>query len=292
MTGERKITELAELSQRLERVEKEASEAYAEVRRLIEKRDKLNEKVRTLRQDAHGLKEERDSINAKVHDLKLQRDETKTTIRTIIEEKKVVREKIAELRKKTPKRSQSSIQEEIDDIEWKIQTTSLDLQEEKKLIETVKQLEMQSSAYRKIEQQKKKIDNLQHGLETLDETGENLHTQLSDLAQRSQETHQNMLSKIDEVKKVKEEADAIHQAYLQSKERAKPLDQERRRLSEQVRLLRETARREDETARKATEKSLKEELESKAREKLERGEKLSWEEFQLLSEEDGSETQD
>ena len=41
-----------------------------------------------------------------------------------------------------PRERQQDLQEELDAIEWKIQTTSLDLQQEKKdLIENVKQLE-------------------------------------------------------------------------------------------------------------------------------------------------------
>ena len=292
MTGEPKITDLRVLNQRLETVERESSEAHAEARLLVEKRDQLNEKVRRLRQEIYELRTERDDINEKVYALKSQRDEARATIHTIIEEKKAAREKIAELKKKTPKRSHSDIKKEFDDIEWKIQTTSLPLQEEKELIGNVKQLEIQLSAYKKIEYQAKKIDNLQKGLNALDEAGENLHSQLSALAQKSQEAHSKMVTKIDETKKIKEESDILHQAYLRAREKATPLDQERRKLVEQIRMLREAQRREDETARKTAEQSLKEKLESQAREKLQRGEKLNWDEFQLLSEEDEPETQD
>ena len=75
-------------------------------------------------------------------------------------------------------------------------------------MENVKQLETQLSAYKKIDKQTKKIAELQQGLNAVDETGEKLHTELSALAQKSQELHQKMLAKIDEAKKTKEEADA------------------------------------------------------------------------------------
>jgi uncharacterized coiled-coil DUF342 family protein len=289
---ERQKPDIEAINQQLESLERQAAEAHVETRQLIEKRDKLNEQFKQLRQETRQLKAERDNTNEKVHALKAQRDETRTTIHTVIEEIKAARERIAELKKKTPKRSHSSLQKELGDIEWRIQTTSLDLQEEKRLIENVKQIETQLGAYRKIEAEAKKIADLQQGLRALDETGEKLHTELSTLAQKSQEIHQKMLSKIDEAKKIKEEADTLHQVYLKAREKAKPLDGERRRLAEEKRKLQESQRQQDTAARKTAEKALKERLEAQAREKLQRGEKLSWDEFQLLADEDESETQD
>jgi uncharacterized coiled-coil DUF342 family protein len=299
LTEQQKPSDIATLSQQLDSLDKQADQAKAETLKLIEKRDKLNEQFRQLRMETRELKAERDIINEKVHALKSQRDESRTTIHEVIDEIKVAREKLAELKKKTPKRSHTDLKEELDDIEWRIQTTSLDLTEEKKLIENVKQLETQLSAYRKIEKQAKRISDLQQGLKTLDETGDKLHTELSALAQKSQETHQKMLAKIDEAKKIKTEADSLHQTYLQARENAKQLNEERRKLAEQKRKLQESQnqlyesqRRQDDAARKTAEQALKEKLESEAREKLQRGEKLSWGEFQLLAEDDESETQD
>jgi uncharacterized coiled-coil DUF342 family protein len=291
LTEKPETSDIATIDRQLDSLDRQAYETHEEIRRLIEKRDNLNDQFKRLRQEIHELKTERDNTNQKVHSLKSQRDETRATIRTIIEEIKAARKKIAEYKKKTPKRTHSDLQKELDDIEWQIQTTSLDLKEEKKLIDNVKQLETQLITYRKIEQQAKRISDLQQGLRALDETGEKLHTELSALAQTSQETHQKMLVKIDQAKKIKQEADALHQAYLQAREKGKPIDEERRRLSEERRKLQQSKQQQDSVARKTAEKALREKLESQAREKLQRGEKLSWDEFQLLTGEDESETQ-
>jgi uncharacterized coiled-coil DUF342 family protein len=201
------------------------------------------------------------------------------------------RQKLIELKKKTPKKSHRELQKEFEDIEWKIQTTSLDLQEEKRLIENVKQLETQLNVYKKIEQQNKKITELRKEHETL-ETKENaFHQELTATAQKSQEIHTNMLAKISESKNIKGEADSLHSAYLQAKEQAKPLNAEMKKLLEQRKKLQDAIREEDERKRKTAEQALKEKLGSQARDKLQRGEKLSWEEFQLLAEDD-SKTQD
>ena len=307
MTEQQKTSDIPAINQQLDQLEKQTNQARAETLKLIEKRDKLNEQLKQLRQEIQQLKTERDTINQTVQTLKKQRDETRTTIHEIIDEIKAIREKIAELKKKTPKRSHTDLKKELEDIEWKIQTTSLDKEEERQLIENVKQLETQLRAYKKIEQQLKRITDLEQGLRKLDETADNLHTELSALAQKSQETHEKMLTEIGEAKKIKAEADTLHLAYLQTREKIEPLNEERRKLAEHKRQLYEiqqqryqsqrqqdeTQRQQDEATRKNAEHELKQKLETQAREKLQRGEKLTWEEFQLLAEDDeDKETQD
>ncbi|HLN45340.1 MAG TPA: hypothetical protein VK209_06500, partial [Candidatus Sulfotelmatobacter sp.] len=179
MTEPQKPSNHENFNQKLDELNKQIDDAYKDTQKLVEKRDKLNERFKQLREETRQLKAERDDINEKVHALKTERDETRVTIHPVIDEIKSAREKIAELKKKTPKRSKEDLQQEIDDIEWKIQTTSLDLKEEKQLIETVKQLETQLSTYKKIDRQFKKINELQHGLEAVGETGDKLHTELS-----------------------------------------------------------------------------------------------------------------
>jgi uncharacterized coiled-coil DUF342 family protein len=306
LTQPQKPDDIKPLNERLDSLDKQLNETHDEIRRLIEKRDKLNDQFKNLRQEVRDFKTERDTINEKVKALKAQRDETRTTVHPVIDEIKAAREKITELKKKTPRIRQSELQKELDDIEWRIQTTSLDLKEEKQLIEQVKQLEIQLNVYKKIDRQTEKIAKLQQGLKAVDETGDKLHGELSTLAQKSQETHQKMVAKIEEAKKIKEEADAIHNSYLLAREKTRQIEEElrklvgekrrlrdsERQLQEQQRQTRETQRQQDEATRKTAEKELKEKLETQAREKLERGEKLSWDEFQLLAEEDDAETQD
>ena len=95
-----------------------------------------------------------------------------------------------------------------------------------------------------------------------------------------------MLAKINESKNIKSEADSLHNAYILSKEQAKPLHEEIKRLTEHRKKLQDAIQEEDEKRKKTTEQALKEKLESQARDKLQRGEKLSWDEFQLLADDD------
>lgn len=283
MTETGKTREIETINERLAALREQASEKDAETRAHIEKRDNLNEQVKKLRNEIRELKNERDKQNENVKTLKQQRDEARDKIRTIAEEIKADRQKIVELKKNIPKISRALLQKELDDIEWKIQTTSLDLQEEKKLIEQVKQLEKQLNIYKKIEKQNERITVLGKEFQALKTKADECHQELTNAAQKSQKFHANMSAKVEELEKVKSEADSLHKAYIQAKELTKPIHEEIRRLIEQKRQLQNTMRQEDERKRKATEQALKEKLGSQAKDKLQRGEKLSWDEFQLLA---------
>ena len=93
-----------------------------------------------------------------------------------------------------------------------------------------------------------------------------------------------MLEKIEDSKKLKEEADSLHKLFLQTREKIRPVQEEILEISAQIKAFREEAEVEEEKEKKKGEEALRERLEKQAREKLRRGEKLSWEEFQLLAE--------
>jgi uncharacterized coiled-coil DUF342 family protein len=195
-------------------------------------------------------------------------------------------QKITELKKKTPRVSRRELQKEFEDIEWKIQTSMLDMQEEKRLVENVKQLETHLNTYKKIEVHAKKIAELREELESLEAAAESAHQELTKRAERSQHIHAKMIAKISESENIKGEADSLHSAYVQAKEQIKPLHEEFKKIAENRKKLQGAILEEEKRKKKKTEKVLKEKLEIQARNKLQRGEKLSWNEFKLLAEDE------
>jgi uncharacterized coiled-coil DUF342 family protein len=283
LTEQQKTAKIAEINQRLTALKEQINNTRAKTKTHVEKRDKLNEQFKKLRLDIQELKNERNNLNEKVKTLKQQRDETRTKIKSNIEELKAHNQRIKELKKKTPKKSRRELQKEFEDIEWKIQTTTLDVQEEKRLLETVKYLETHLNIYKKIDQRIKKTAELRKELGTLEVNADAAHQELMEIAERSQGIHAKMIAKISELKKIKSEADSLHSVYLQTKEYAMPLHQEFRKLTEQRKKLQGALREEDKKRKKIAEEARKEKLGSQARDKLQRGEKLSLDEFKLLA---------
>ncbi|HVP16866.1 MAG TPA: hypothetical protein VMT42_05840 [candidate division Zixibacteria bacterium] len=284
MTERKKDEMVAELNKQVSALKDQENTLGSEARKFAEKRDELNGRMRSLRDEVLELRSQRDELNIKVKELKQRRDEMRVGIHGKLEEIKKLVEEQKVLAKRRPSQSHGVLQKEVESIDWTIQTTSLTLQEDRELVEKVKQLETQLSIHRKLEQLAKRIAQLRTEARSMKAETEHLHRQLTENAQKSQETHRKMLEKIEESKTLKAEADSLHKQFLQAKERTRPLQQEMKAVLNRIRQLKGEIREEAQKERKESEDTLRETLETRAKEKLKRGEKLTWEEFQLLAE--------
>ncbi len=312
---EQKTSPEGNINLQIEKIKKQIGEANAQIKKYVEKRNQLHDKVKKSREEINQIKAERDALNEKVKLLKEQRDLIRAKATPIMEEVNAIDEKIAELKKNVPRVSQRELQEELDAIEWKISTTSLDLPEEKRLVGEVKELETQLKSYKKIDKKLEKIKVLIGHRKEIDAQADVFHNELTDLAKKSQDLHATMMEKLDVLKRDRAEADSLHQAFVLAKEqnilwyaqiseligqsthiRANLREQSQsRRAEEEARRSVEFAKRKEEMAQRAVkEKEIKEKIGSEARDKLQRGEKVNWEEFQFMlgdDEEDDKETQ-
>jgi uncharacterized coiled-coil DUF342 family protein len=294
---EQNISRKQEINQQIRKLREEANTANVQIKDFIERRNQLNDEVKKAREEIGGLKAERDEINEKVKLLKSQRDAVRAQSDPINDEIRAIREKIAELKKKLPRESRRELQEEHDAIEWKISTTSLDLQEEKMLIENVKRLEILLSGYKKIDAQNNKIKELLTQRKAFDTQADVLHKELTDLAVKSQEIHSRMIEKVNSMKVSRAQADSQHQLYVKTKEEVLPqiyekigqligqLNNVKASIGKEARdeaQIRIKERNAAEQAKKEKEQAIKEKLGAEARDKLQKGQKLSWNEFQLV----------
>jgi uncharacterized coiled-coil DUF342 family protein len=316
VTENQKPSQEGNVNLQIDKIKKQIGEANTQIKKYVEKRNLLHEQVRKSRDEINQIKTERDTLNEKVKLLKEQRDLIRTQTTPIMDQVAAIDEKIVDLRKTVPRVSQRELQEELDAIEWKISTTSVDLQEEKRLVGEVKELEIQLKGYKKIEKQNQKIKELIAQRKVLDAQADVFHKELTELAKKSQELHTTMIEKVNSVKKDRAEADNLHQAFVKAKEQnalwyeqiRQLIDQNRsqraifkefdlaKRKEEEAKWKIEQAKRKEEEANKAIkQKEIKEKIGSEARVKLQRGEKVNWEEFQFMlgdDEEDDEKAQD
>lgn len=311
---EQKTSELEAINQQITALREKLNKTHEDITKHIEKRDKLNEQTKAIRQEINALKKERDQLNENVKTLKAQRDEVRAKINPYIEEIKVHSQKIRELKEKRTGASRQQLQKQFDALEFKIATTSLDLHEEKKLIDQVKQIEIELSVYKKIDAHNKKINEIKSEMKVFQDQADKFHKELTDSAKRSQELHAKMLAKFEEMKKIRDEATGLHVMFLQAREQIKPIHEQigmlmvqrgqlfeqrkqqyeqrkqqyeqRKQEYEQKRSQFEAAREEEEKRKKIKETEIKEKLGSQVRDKLQRGERLNWQEFQLLAGDD------
>lgn len=291
MPAPQKSRAIEELEQKISLLEEQHAKLDDQAQEFAGKRDKLNEKVKNTRSEINNLRQERDATNEKVRELKQHRNELTSRIREKIEEIKGLSEKSRLVAKKRPSKDRQTLKEEVESIDWQIQTTSHSLEEDKVLVEQVRQLETQLSVHKKYERLGKMIRNLRSEVDKFKAESQGYHQSLTANAQKSQELHGKMLAKIEESKQLRAEADELHKQFVKAKEGGKPIQAEIVAGLNEIRKLKGEMREEDAKEKRQSEDELRQSIEARAKEKLKRGEKLSWEEFQLLAEK-GISTQD
>jgi len=272
------------LAQKLTELRDQRSIAVKNADKCAERRDRLNEQVRMLQGEIQKLRATRDELNEEVKKLKEQRNAVLCKIREKIKETKNISQEKGIIAEDKPSRSYQSLKKELEEIEWQVQTTSHTLQEDKEMMAQVKQLETQLNVYGKIEKLSQKAFQLRSQINNLKNENDIRHQKLTALAQRSQELHKNMLEKVEAAKAKRKEADEMHKQFLDARTKANPLQDEIVAVSAQMLQLKKGLQDAEEKQKKESEDTLRQTIEKLAREKLKRGEKLSWEEFQLLAE--------
>ena len=219
MSKQQKTQEIEHLNQKFLTLKDQLEKISIEAREWAKKRDKLNGQLRDLRLEILQSRNERDMLNEKVKELKERREKAKTELHSKIEEIEKIDREIELVTRKRPSRSLKTLQEELENVEWKIQTSSLDLGEEKELVERVRQLETQLRIHKKIGQLNQKILELKTEAKASQINAKHCHEELTENVQKSQQIHAKMLEKIAESKKLKAEADNLHNLFVETKKK-------------------------------------------------------------------------
>lgn len=321
MTEKQNQSQISNINLQIDKLKEQIRENSEQIKKFIEKRDSLHEKVRKTREEVNQIKTERDALNERVKQLKQQRDAVRVNVAPIMTEINAIDEKIETLKKNLPKINYREVKKQLEELEFKIATTTMDIPEEKHLIGQVKELEIQLSGFKKIDVQHKKIKELLEHRKTFDAQADVFHKELTEVAKKSQDLHAVMMEKVNVMKKDRDEADNLHQSFIKAKEQnnqnyeqvrllisqstgirasmreqyhlRRKEDDSRRKDYEERRKQEDAKRQQEQSERAAKEKVMKEKISGEAREKLNRGEKVNWDEYALMlgDEDDESETQ-
>jgi len=275
---------IEELSRELNALKQERDKLNSEARAWAEKRNAIHERIKTLRAEAKHLKEKRDDLNQKVKELKGLREQAKSEQKEKRVQISKIKEKMRVAMEKKPSRPMVDIQKDIDSLEWKIQTTSMPVKEEKVLVDQVRILESQRVIHKQIQELKNTLVELQTEEKALATKAKLHHETLAKLAEQGQEFHKQMLESLTQAQNLKSEADAAHQTHVEFRQKANRVHQKFLELLKQIDSLKQEIKKKEEEQQTKKQQALREEAVKKAHEKMKRGEKLTWEEFQILAE--------
>jgi len=275
---------IEELNHQLAALKQERDKLNNEARVWAERRNAIHEQIKTLRGEARNLREKRDAINQKVKELKGLREQAKSQQKEKRAQITKAKERMHVVMGKKPSRRMADIQKEIDSLEWKIQTTSMPVKEEKVIVDQVRILESQRAVHRQLQELKNALFELQTEEKAFATRAKLHHETLAELAEQGQRFHEQMIESMTKVQSLKSEADAAHQKYVEFRQKASEAHQKVLELLQQINSLKQEIQQKEEEQQAQKRQELREEALKKAHEKMKRGEKLTWEEFKLLGE--------
>ncbi len=275
---------LVELEGEISELKVEMDRLSDEGHKFVEKRNSMHEKIRELKLEALKLKGERDALNDEVKNLKIILRELKQSYHEKLNALNELRQRIRNHIKTKPPENEEYLRREISEIEWKIQTLSLSLEEENRLVKRVKFLETRLAFYRNLEEMMDKAALLKEQIKKLRDEIASCRNKIAEKIAKSQKLHERMMEHFRDIDKLRIEADQMHKMHLESREKISSLRLKYADLLGQISALKKIIREEEERKRTETAAALRVKIEREALEKLKRGEKISFEEFKILAE--------
>jgi uncharacterized coiled-coil DUF342 family protein len=255
-----------------------------------DRRDELRGNQPMVHDEISEQRSARDELNVEVQRLKALRDEELENARTL-------QEKLQALQgtpgAKQPRISREELQRRFRELEWKQQTTSLSIDEERAVIEEMESLsqalETASQTNPKITLQTDEGSSLWQEAQAARDRAQEHHEAMIALVEEAQQKHQNIVQLSQNFGPSRTEMDEAHQMYVQCLQEA---DEMRERLdvlrTQETELQKnlDAIRNQRKETRKAREKLAMDKLAEQAREKQKTGQKLSMEELRALMESD------
>ncbi len=188
-----------------------------ETKRFAEKRDQQNAQVKKLLQEANRFKEKRDELNAKVREEKSTRDVLTKEYNSF----KGQLDKIKRSRMTSSDEfSLSKLMKELKGLEYKQQTSVLEADKERGLVERMSHIKRQIKQKEKEmegnEETKELVANVREAKKNMDGS----HQQVNEYADLAQKEHDQMIDRFSQSDKIRKEADSSQESFVASKVRA------------------------------------------------------------------------
>lgn len=263
------IKERDELELRIQNMRKDVLEKKATLKELGNKKRELIQEIKIKNREANESRKLRDELNEKVKKLKEEREKMNELVRGLVA-------KYKKLKESAPKGDYKEIQKEINAMEWRLQTSVMEIKKEDAIVDRIKKLNEELKGYKELIELSKEIDRNKS-------SSRKVHEEILKLSNESQQQHEKFLQAVVKIKEAEAKMDELNS-------RRKEIDPALDRLKEELdscalkmkEIGKSIKRIEAETELKPkSDKELKEEAKS-VYERFKKGEKLNLEDIYML----------
>lgn len=258
---------------------------FEEIKRHRSQRDQLNDSAKQIREEAYKHRDERDRINARVQEIKQKLgplfDRLNEKKEQLSEANRSIRQ---EYRNMPDKRR---LERDLQRIEWEMMTTPTRemLNREEELVARAASLRQSLEGYKSVQKQEDETSGLVGEKRITEKEIGVIRDEISGLAETSQEHHEKMIVFFEQADVKKKEADEAHGRYVEKIKEAEVIKEQLNVVMPQVRELREKLNIADKrvtSRRMMGARDRKAQMRQEALRKMEAGEKLTFDDVQLI----------
>ncbi len=275
--------EIGELKDKINELDRKLEEINARIEKSISERDKVHARMREIKEKVKTLKEEKTTLVDENRILRREVRDLRQKLLNYVIEKRQLR---GELKNLKLSMDVNRIKRRLDEIDLYLASHRVSREEEKKLFEEASKLEAMLLDYEKALKIHLSLNELSPQMEEVKRELEEKRKRVGEVSARLRQISMEMEALNNVYDSLKEEADRNHSKYLEAREERDRLEAERilatSRIYDLYKLLR--GKREELLKRRISEVKAKKKKEAIA--KLERGEKLEFEEMKILLEDE------
>jgi uncharacterized coiled-coil DUF342 family protein len=231
--------EINQLSSTISDLKKTREEYNNEARHYRQMRNNTNDekfsRIEILQEEALQEKELRDECNQQVQEYKERREQLKEQMAAAWEKVNALQDKYRKVQNDIGVMP-GEINEELKELEWKQQTSSLSPEEDAELTKRIAELLEKSRALEKIGFSPKELDEAQTEAKNLSEEHDTVHEKLVQMAEEGQRHHQRMIDIYEQLDGMRSSGTDLHSKYLENRNAADITHQKIVELYEKIKL--------------------------------------------------------
>ena len=219
------------LNQEAEAHRKKRDRLNQETKRFAEQRDQLNSQIKKLLQEANRFKEKRDELNGKVREEKGNRD-------VLTKDYTAIKSQLDKLKKSRMSSNEEisigKLRKELNGLEFKQQTSVLEADKERVLIERISYIKRQIKKKEKEMEGNEEVRELVQKVREAKKKMDDSHQKVNEYADLAQKEHDQMIDRFNQSDRIRKEADNSQEKFVDSKIRA---DEEHKKHIELIHLV-------------------------------------------------------
>lgn len=273
-------------------IKQQREEFNRNVTSIANKRNLLNEQVKELIKTAKEERDKRDKCNEEISEIKQNKTLLLKEIDGFNDQAKRFDLQLNGKQEKNPQvkrrsdHSAKKIRHDIQELEWKIQTTSnLSISEEREIVERIARLEQKFRDVRETDVLARDLKTIVNRINMLKGKLRNLDNELRSQARESRFHHKTMIQAFKNADILRKQADELHAQFLEAKEHANAIHNEYLSYIREINRIRLDVNKNKQKSKAEQDAQRREKMKEKtedAKKKFEEGRKLSFEEFRTL----------